>query len=153
MQLPESIGAREIAIGVGALLLLLVIGVPLLGYVGDQSKRSEPQLLVESIRAAQIAQNSSFPLEGFISADWAPRDPTRLDGAAVPWATNDGFTRLGWSPEREGYSAVRCAYKVAATRDDFIVTARCDLDADGQQVWIEATRATAATVRSDGSAR
>jgi hypothetical protein len=153
MQLPESIGAREIAIGVGVIVVLLIVAVPLLGYVGDQSKRSEPQLIVESIRAAQLAQGRSFPLEGYVSADWAPRQPTSLDGSAVPWTTNDGFTRLGWSPEAEGYSAVRCAYKVAASRDDFTVTARCDLDGDGQQAWYEATRDQPATLRSESGAR
>lgn len=135
------------------IVVLLLIAIPLLGYVGDQSKGSEARLLVDSIRAAQIAQNQSFPLEGYVSTDWAPRQPTNLDGSAVPWQTNDGFTRLGWSPETEGYSAVRCAYRVAASRDDFTVTARCDFDGDGRQVVWEATAETAATQRAESGVR
>jgi len=153
MQLPESIGTREILIGVGVLVVLLLIAIPLLGYVGDQSKGSEPKLLVDSIRAAQIAQNRSFPLEGFVSTEWAPRQPTELDGSAVPWQTNDGFTRLGWTPETEGYSSVRCAYRVAASREDFTVTARCDFDGDGRQAVWEASSDTPATLRTESGVR
>lgn len=145
MKLPEAIGTREILIGVGVAVVLLVVTIPLLGYVSDQSKRSEAQLLVESIRAAELAQGRSFPLEGFISADWAPRAPTDLDGGAVPWEPSEGFTRLGWSPEAEGYDKVRCTYRVAASREDFTVTGRCDLDGDGRQAVFEASKDKPAT--------
>ena len=149
MKLPEAIGTREILIGIGVAVVLLIVAIPLLGYVGDQSKRSEAQLLVDSIRAAELAQGRSFPLEGYISADWAPRNPTELDGSAVPWTPSEGFTRLGWSPEKEGFDKVRCAYRVAAERDSFTVTGRCDLDGDGRQAVFEATHDSPATQISE----
>lgn len=152
MKLPESIGTREILIGVGVAVVLLIIAIPLLGYMRNQSQRSEAQLLVESIRAAQLSQGRHFPLDGYISADWAPREPTELDGSSVPWQPSEGFVRLGWSPEAEGYRAVRCTYKVAADLEDFVVTARCDLDADGRQAWYEATKEGPATLRSEPGA-
>jgi hypothetical protein len=152
MRLPEAIGTREILIGVGALVVLLAAGIPLLGYLRDRSKRAEVPLLVESIRAHEIRQGQHFPMEGFISADWAPRDPTRLNAEAVPWATNAGFTRLGWSPSAEGYDWVRGTYKVAATRQGFTVSGKCDLDEDGAAAWFEATAEAPAAPKGDPSA-
>lgn len=139
MRLPEAIGTREILIGVVALLVLLLAAIPLLGYVRDKSKRAEVPLLVESIRAAEVAQNRHFPLEGYISADWAPRAPTALDPSPVPWTPTEGFDRLGWSPAPEGYDRLYGVYKVAASEDGFTVTGKCDLDGDGVPAWYEAT--------------
>jgi len=152
MKFPEAIGTREILIGAAVLVVLLVATIPLVGYVRDKSKRSEVPLLVESIRAAEMAQGTSFQLEGFISAEWAPRAPTTLDGNAVEWQGNEGFQRLGWSPETEGYTWIRGTYRVAATRGGFTVTGKCDLDGDGNPAWYEATADKAATPRSDAGA-
>ena len=149
MQLPESIGTREILIGVAVVVVLLVAAIPLLGYVNETSKRAEVPLLVESIRAAELAQGRHFPAEGYVSADWAPRAPIALDGAAVEWTSNEGFTRLGWTPEADGYTWVRGTYKVAATRDGFTVVGKCDLDEDGDPAWFEATADEPATERSN----
>lgn len=152
MQLPESIGTREILIGVGVVVVLLVAAIPLLGYVNGRSKRAEVPLLVESIRAAELSQGRHFSNEGFISAEWAPRPPTALDGSAVEWVSNEGFTRLGWSPEAEGYQWIRGTYKVAATRDGFTVVGKCDLDEDGDPAWFEATKDEPARERSNAGA-
>ena len=152
MQLPESIGTREILIGVGVVVVLLVAAIPLLGYVNETSKRAEVALLVESIRAAELNQGKHFSAEGFVSADWAPRPPTELDSEAVEWVSNEGFTRLGWSPESEGYTWVRGTYKVAATRTGFTVVGKCDLDEDGVPVWYEATESEPAHERSSPGA-
>lgn len=149
MRLPEAIGTREILIGAAAIVVLLVAAIPLLGYVNDKSKRAEVPLLVESIRAAELAQGKHFQLEGYVSADWAPRAPTALDAQAVEWTSNDGFTRLGWSPEAEGYTHVRGTYRVAATSTGFTVTGKCDLDEDGVPVWYEATAEEPATEKSE----
>jgi hypothetical protein len=152
MRLPEAIGTREILIGVGVLLLLLLAAIPLLGYVRDKSKRAEVPLLVESIRAAELSQGKHFAAEGYVSADWAPRPPTALDANAVPWEPSEGFTRLGWSPAQEGYDRVYGTYKVAATEDGFTVTGKCDLDGDGVPAWYEATaEETAHEVRNPGA--
>jgi hypothetical protein len=152
MQLPEAIGTREILIGVGVLVVLMVAAIPLLGYVNETSKRAEVPLLVESIRAAELAQGRHFPADGYVSADWAPRPPTQLDGTAVEWVSNEGFDRLGWSPEADGYQWLRGTYKVAATRDGFTVVGKCDLDGDGDPAWFEATKDEPARERSNPGA-
>lgn len=148
MRLPEAIGAREIIIGVVALAVLIVAAVPLFGYVSNQSRAAEVPLLVESIRAREISEAKHFQ-EGYVSADWAPRQPTDLDASAVPWQSNEGFDRLGWAPPS---TSVYGTYKVAAQRDGFTVTGRCDLDGDGAHRWFEATQDSTAQMKSESGA-
>lgn len=151
MRLPEAIGTREILIGVIAIVVLLVAAIPLFGYVRDKSKRAEVPLLVESIRAREISEATHFQ-EGYVSADWAPRQPTALTSSAVDWVSNKGFDRLGWSPSSEGLTQVYGAYRVAATATGFTVTGKCDLDEDGVTVWYEATLDSPATEKSEPGA-
>jgi hypothetical protein len=132
MKLPEGIGRREILIGAGILVIIAIIAVPLYNYSKKKSQRDEVRVLVESIRQAQLKQGASFPSEGYKSADWAPRHPTKLNGELIAWESNKGFTAIGWNPTAEGYESVHGVYRVAATRDSFTVYGRCDIDGDGE---------------------
>ena len=145
MRLPEAIGAREIIIGVVAIAVLLVAAIPLFGYVDNQSRAAEVPLIVEAIRAREISEAKNFG-EGYISADWAPRQPTQLDTSSVPWTSNAGFDRLGFVPEE---SELYGTYRVAAQPADFTVTGRCDLDGDGAHMWYEATLESTAQRKSE----
>ena len=105
MNLPEGVGQREILIGAGILVVIAIIAVPLVGYINNKNmrdKRDECAQIVDSIREAQIAHHKAFPGEGYISAKWAPRDPTELNGDAVDWNATAGFSELGWTPEKAG---------------------------------------------------
>lgn len=144
MRFFEGLGTREILIGVGILVAALLVAVPLINYMTRKSRRAEVPLLVDAIREAELAQGRAFAAEGYISADWAPRAPTELTSEAVPWSANEGWTRLGWEPAREGMTNLRGAYKVAATREGFTITGRIDVDGDGEHAVYEADQDTPA---------
>ncbi|MFK7928336.1 MAG: hypothetical protein AB8H79_09105 [Myxococcota bacterium] len=152
MRLPEAIGTREIIIAVVAVAVLLLAVIPVFGWMRGQSQRAEVPLLVESIRAREISEAQNFQ-EGYVSAGWAPRQPTELTTQAVEWTGNAGFDKLGWSPKVEGLTQVFGAYRVAATPSGFTVTGKCDLDGDGEAVWYEATLDTVAEEKSDPGAQ
>jgi len=141
MHFIERIGYRNLAIGLGILVIIAIVAIPLTGYMKKKSKRAELPLLVESIRAAQLKNSSQFSNEDFISAEWAPRKPTALDGNPVEWpelGPNHGFTKLGWTPSTEGYEWVVGTYRIAADRNSFKVTGKCDIDGDGVPAVFEA---------------
>ena len=151
MSLMDGIGRNQILIGAGVLVALVVISVPLVRSMNRSGARAEVGVLVESIRQAELVQGESFQAEGYISAGWAPRQPTALSADTVQWQGNQGFTSLGWSPVKEGYEWVRGTYKVAATRDGFTVTGKCDIDGDGVPAVWEATQDSPATQITDPS--
>ena len=148
MNLPEGIGRREVLIGVGILVVIAIIAIPFTGYTQKKNRRAECAQLVEAIRAAQIEHGKAFPGEGYVSAGWAPRDPTDLNGDAVKWKASSGFSDLGWSPTKEGYEWVRGTYRVAATKTSFKVIGRCDIDADGVPSEYEADFENAAKAKT-----
>jgi len=131
MNLPEGIGQREVLIGVGILVVVAIITVPLIGYSQKKNRRAECEQLVQSIRDAQIAHRKAFPGEGYVSAAWAPRDPSRLNGDAIEWKPSDGFGKLGWTPKTVDLEWVRGTYRIASTKDSFKVHGWCDIDNDG----------------------
>jgi hypothetical protein len=140
--MPEGIGQREVLIGVGILLVIAVITVPLLGYSQKKNRRAECEQVVASIRAAQLKQHKDFPGEGYLSSDWAPRDPTRLDADAIEWTPSAGFKALGWSPAQLDLEWLRGTYRIAAKRDSFKVMGWCDIDGDGIPAKFEADQET-----------
>jgi hypothetical protein len=131
MNLPDGIGQREVLIGVGILVVIAIIAVPMVGYSQKKNRRAECEQLVESIRDAQIKHGKAFPGEGYVSAKWAPRDPTVLNGEAIEWTPSAGFTALGWNPKADDFEWIRGTYRVAATSKSFKVIGRCDIDGDG----------------------
>lgn len=138
IKLPEGIGQREVLIGVGILVVIAIIAIPLVGYSQKKNRRAECEQLVESIRSAQIEHGKAFPGEGFVSADWSPRDPTALNDDAIEWKPSEGFQSLGWKPNNEGFEWVRGTYRIAATAKTFKVIGRCDIDGDGIPAEFEA---------------
>ena len=139
MKLPEGIGQREVLIGIGILVVVGIIAVPLLGYSQKKNRRAECEQLVDSIRTAQIEHAKAFPGEGYVSAKWAPRDPSTLTGEAVEWVPNQGFQSIGWTPASAGFEWVRGTYRIAATADTFTVIGKCDIDEDRIPAVFEAT--------------
>lgn len=81
-----------------------------------------------------------------VAAAAAPRAPGDLTAEPVPWSASDGFRVLAWAPtDRE---AVFASYSVAIDDDDFVITARCDLDGDGVLAEFQASRGERVTRRT-----
>ena len=138
MNLPKGIGQREVLIAVGILVGICIIAIPLVGYSQKKNRRAECEQLVASIRDAQLAHYKAFPGEGYITAKWAPRDPSALSSEAIEWRPSSGFTKLGWSPAQDDYEWVRGTYRVATDKDGFTVFGWCDIDNDGVPSKFEA---------------
>lgn len=133
----RGIGRTEVLIGAAVVGVLGLIAIPLFLSVGKGSAREEVPLLVESIRKFEFLHHE--PFGEYVSAAPAPREPHLVDGHAVPWVTNAGFTKLGWEPGVEGLTEVYGSYHVSATEDGFKVTGTCDVDGDGERATFEAT--------------
>ena len=147
---PENIGRTPILIGVGVLLVLGLVSVPMCRSWQNQRAVAEAALLADSIRAHL---NADAPVsDGFLPADWSPRQPVELDDNAVDWHPSDGFKRMGWAPTRDGYEDVRCAYRVKVPNDraSFTVMAWCDVDRDGEISKWEADAGTPAHEITEG---
>ena len=138
MNLPQGIGQKEVLIAVGILVGIGIIAIPLVGYSQKKNRRAECETLVESIRDAQLAHIKAFPGEGYITAKWAPREPSSLSSEAIEWRPSSGFTKLGWSPINANYEWVRGTYRVATHKDGFTVLGWCDIDNDGIPAKFEA---------------
>jgi hypothetical protein len=147
----RGIGRTEVLIGVAVIAVLGLIAVPLVLSSGKNGARNEVPLFVNSIREAELAYQK--PFGEYVSAAPAPRAISSLDGNAVAWTSNEGFDKIGWSPEKKlGTSEIYGSYKVSATNTGFTITGTCDLDGDGERaIWIatekeEAKPTTAANV-------
>jgi hypothetical protein len=114
---------------------------------GNGAAREELPRLVNSIRKFEL--DNYGPFQEYVSAEPAPRPAHAVDGNAVPWASNDGFDKLGWAPDDVG--AVVGSYRVAATATGFTVTGTCDLDGDGERAVFVATEKEEAKAVSDPS--
>lgn len=137
MRIRRGLGRTEVLIGAAVVGVLGLIAVPLFLSVGKSSSREEVPLLVESIRKAEFLHHE--PFGEYVAAQPAPRGPTAVNDQAVPWASNAGFTALGWSPEAQGLTDVYGSYHVSVTDGGFKVTGTCDVDADGERATYEAT--------------
>lgn len=133
----RGVGRTEVLIGAAVIGVLGLIAVPLFMSVGKNSSREEVPLVVESLRRAELFHFKQFG--EYVAIESGPRAPTTVGTTSVPWATNAGFTALGWTPAKEGLSDLYGSYKVSVTDAGFKVTGTCDVDGDGERATFEAT--------------
>jgi hypothetical protein len=144
MEWIEKLGRTQIIIGVVA--IVVAVGAAMVALnVGSRSSEEEAPLMVNAIRA-QLIQEAEYFQEGYASADWAPRQPSGLNATAVPWKTNPGYTKLGFTPE---LTELRGAYRVIITDSGFRVEGRIDVNGTGEQIVWEATEESPATKRAE----
>lgn len=123
--------------------VVAVLGVALWPS-GSSAQLDAIRANVEALRLAELDHLDAFGAP--VAAAAAPRGPRELSSEAVPWAPSEGFRTLAWAPaDRE---AVYASYSVTVEGDDFVVTARCDLDGDGALAEFQATREAASVLRS-----
>ena len=125
----------ELMIVVAIIGILAAIAIPNFLRFQLKAKSSEGKTNLAAIRTAEQSYYSEFGV--FVSASASPADPSqnvKTDFLNVDLA-NNGFDRLGWSPEGQVYFN----YAVAAPTtqgNGYTASAAADIDADStQQIW------------------
>ena len=125
----------ELMIVVAIIGILAAIAIPNFLRFQLKAKSSEGKTNLAAIRTSEQSYYSEFGI--FVSANASPAaipqniktDFTNVDGA------NNGFDKLGWSPEGQVYFN----YAVAAPTNQgngYTASAGADIDADStQQIW------------------
>jgi type IV pilus assembly protein PilA len=122
----------ELMIVVAIIGILAAIAIPNFLRFQLKAKSSEGKTNLAAIRTAEQSYYSEFGV--FVSANASPAvipqniktDFLNVDGL------NQGFDRLGWSPEGQVYFT----YGVAIAANGYTASAAADIDADNaQQVW------------------
>lgn len=147
--IPDGIGRRELAIGGGLLLAVVLVAIGLSMIPTSGSARDELPRVVEAIRQAELEHHRRY--HEYVATDWAPRERFDVDGTPVDWRSSPDFGRLGWRPE-EGMQLYG-SYRVTLTENDFQVMGVADLDGDGRHTVVIATAEQAAELRSDATAQ
>ena len=137
----------ELMIVVAIIGILASLAIPaFMGYV-QRSRAAEGPTVLGAIRISEEAYRSEFGT--YVAAGWNPTAAS-VGGAHGSWTPGQpGWTALGFQPD----SAVRFQYMLQAgppgvapaipgfpTNDFwFVGNAMADLDADGDQLWVEIT--------------
>lgn len=122
----------ELMIVVAIIGILAAIAIPNFLRFQLKAKSSEGKTNLAAIRTAEQSYYSEFG--SFVSANASPADPG--DNIKISFVNvdglNQGFDRLGWSPE----GLVYFNYGVAVSGSGYTATAGADIDADGApQNW------------------
>lgn len=80
---------------------------------------------LNAIRLAEVAH--AMVLGKYLAAPAWPRAADQIDGAALPWAEQAEWKKLGWTPA----GPVRGSYRVETRGGGFTVTGVIDADGDG----------------------
>lgn len=134
----RGIGRTEIAIGIGAVVLVIALALILTSGSSEKSNRAEVPLNVDSIRTAEITLQGAFG--DYVSAEASPRSATEVNADPVPWAPSSGFKKLSWAPRSK--DAVWGSYQVVAGPEGFEVTGVSDMDGDGERAIYTADQDT-----------
>ena len=122
----------ELMIVVAIIGILAAIAIPNFLRFQLKAKSSEGKTNLAAIRTAEQSYYSEFGV--FVSANASPANPpqnVKTDFVNVD-GLNNGFDRLGWSPEGQVYFN----YGVAIPANGYTAAAGADIDADGTyQVW------------------
>jgi len=133
----RGIGRTEWMIGGAVVGVLLLLAIPFALSSGG-GERDEVPLIVEEIRKFENVHHAAF--DEFVSVEPTPRTPHELNGEAVPWRTNAGLEKIGFSLEQHlGRTEVVGSYKVVATDKGFTITGTSDIDGDGIRATFVAT--------------
>ncbi|TNE85797.1 MAG: hypothetical protein EP330_24485 [Deltaproteobacteria bacterium] len=130
----RGIGRTEIAIGVGAVVLVIALALILTSGSSGKSERTELPLNVDSIRTAEITIQGAFG--DYVSAEASPRPATEVSPDPVAWEPSAGFKKLSWAPKVK--DKVYGSYQVVASESGFEVTGVSDLDGDGERAIYKA---------------
>ena len=122
----------ELMIVVAIIGILAAIAIPNFLRFQLKAKSSEGKTNLAAIRTAEQSYYSEFGV--FVSANASPANPpqnVKTDFVNVD-GTNQGFDRLGWSPEGQVYFN----YGVATAANGYTASAGADIDADNTyQLW------------------
>ncbi len=125
----------ELMIVVAIIGILAAIAIPNFLRFQLKAKSSEGKTNLAAIRTAEQSYYSEFGV--FVSANASPAavpqnaktDFNNVDGV------NNGFDKLGWSPEGQVYFNYAVAAPTTAP-NGYTASAAADIDADGaQQLW------------------
>ncbi|MCO4746474.1 MAG: hypothetical protein KC912_16875 [Proteobacteria bacterium] len=130
----RGIGRTEIAIGVGAVVLVIALALIMTSGSSGKSERTELPLNVDSIRTAEITLQGAFG--DFVSAEASPRPATAVNAEPVAWTPSAGFKKLSWAPKVK--DKVYGSYQVVASETGFEVTGVADIDGDGERAIFKA---------------
>ena len=145
MRTNKGFSLVELMIVVAIIGILAAIAIPNFMTMQLKAKRGELPSNVNGIKTAELAYDAMY--DGFISAALNPAGT--LAKAAVPWTTGVvGWTELPWAPDGE----VRGNYTVVAATTDFLITANCDVDANGTPATFTASATLGATQTSTNDA-
>lgn len=133
----------RVTLGIGIALvvvaILAVVGVAV--WPGSAGSRIDSVVAdVEALRKAELDHLEAFGRP--LSAAAAPRPLLAVTADPVRWTPSEGFRALAWAPADR--NQVYASFAVSVDGDDFVVTARCDLDGDGVLAEVEARRDTPA---------
>lgn len=118
----------EIMIALAIVTVISAVAIPEFRVMQLRAKRAESAVNVRGIKVSQYALEAStdaFALGLNNPGTSLTKSPRPFDSSIAGWST------LDWTPDGE----VRCNYMTtplpSSDTDDFRVTARCDIDGDG----------------------
>ena len=122
----------ELMIVVAIIGILAAIAIPNFLRFQLKAKSSEGKTNLAAIRTAEQSYYSEFGV--YVSANASPANNSqnlKMDFVNTD-GVNQGFDRLGWSPEGQVYFN----YGVATSSNGYTASAGADIDADGTyQLW------------------
>jgi len=132
----------ELMIVVAIIGILAAIAIPNFVEMQYRAKRAEVPANVDGIKTAEMGYDAAF--DGFLVVTTFWPDSNFIGKKTQVWGTSTpSFQKLGWAPD----GAVRGTYRVTTTvagstakGADFVVTGRCDVDADKNEATYTATK-------------
>ncbi len=95
-----------------------------------------PEDLLANLDAIRLAEGAHAMVLGrYLALPSWPRAAEAVDAVAVPWAEQESWKKLGWSPE----GPVRGAYRVELRGGGYVATGTIDADGDGVPATAVAT--------------
>ena len=146
MRTNKGFSLVELMIVVAIIGILAAIAIPNFMTMQLKAKRGELPSNVNGIKTAELAYDAMY--DGFVNAA-ANGGASPLSKTAQAWVPSGGWIELPWAPDGE----VRGNYEAAVVgTNDFLITAKCDVDADTVEAIYTASATVGATQTSANDA-